>query len=174
MLEEICRLRAALGRVVFLWVPSHVGNSPNSMADAVAKTYLTQTPDAAGVARIAAAVRTRPCLYAARQGNGDAPALRDRRVYAEVYARSKAWACEQLRKGTTRGLVMGLERKMWTGLVKRVGVGMGLEADGEDRPKRRGVTAPLPAATRGTAGTDAAAPRAALAPAPWTRCRRRG
>ena len=49
MLEEICRLRAALGRVVFLWVPSHVGISPNSMADAVAKTYLTQPPDAAGV-----------------------------------------------------------------------------------------------------------------------------
>ena len=104
----------------FLWVPSHVGISPNSMADAVAKTYLTQTPDAAGVARIAVAVRTRPCLYAARQGDGDAPALRDRKVYAEVYARSKAWACEQLRKGTTRGLVMGVERKMWTGLVKRV------------------------------------------------------
>ena len=82
MLEEISRLRAALGRVVFLWVPSHVGISPNSMADAVAKTYLTQTPDAAGVARIAVAVRTRPCLYAARQGDGDAPALRDRKVYA--------------------------------------------------------------------------------------------
>ena len=82
MLEEICRLRAALSRVVFLWVPSHVGISPNSMADAVAKTYLTQTPDAAGVARIAVAVRTRPCLYAARQGDGDAPALRDRKVYA--------------------------------------------------------------------------------------------
>ena len=41
---------------------------------------------------------------------------------------------------------------------------MGLEADGEDRPKRRGVTAPLPAATRGVAGKDAAAPRAAPAP----------
>ena len=65
MLEEICRLRATLGRVVFLWVPSHVGISPNSMADAVAKTYLTQPPDAAGVARIAAAVRTRPCFYTA-------------------------------------------------------------------------------------------------------------
>ena len=104
MLEEICRLRAALGRVVFLWVPSHVGISPNSMADAVAKTYLTQTPDAAGVARIAVAVRTRPCLYAARQGDGDAPArcATGKIVYAEVYARSKAWACEQLRKGTTR------------------------------------------------------------------------
>ena len=48
MLEEICRLRATLGRVVFLWVPFHVGISPNSMVDAVAKTYLTQPPDAAG------------------------------------------------------------------------------------------------------------------------------
>ena len=48
MLEEICRLRAALGRVVFLWVPSHVGISPNSMADAAAKTYLEHRDDPAG------------------------------------------------------------------------------------------------------------------------------
>ena len=80
--------------------------------------------------------------------------------YAEVYAKSKAWACEQLRKGTTRGLVMGLEGKMWTGLVRRVGVGMGLKTDGEDRPKRRGAAAPMPAAARGAVGPAAATPRA--------------
>ena len=138
MLEEICRLRATLGRVVFLWVPSHVGISPNSMADAAAKTYLGQPVDEAGVASIAAAVRTRPCLYAASRGGGAAPALRDKRVYAEAYTRSKAWVCEQLRKGTTSGIVMGMEGRLWPGLVKRVGAGMALRTDGEDRGTRGG------------------------------------
>ena len=122
MLEEICRLRAALSRVVFLWVPSHVGISPSSMADAVAKTYLTQTPDAAGVARIAVAVRTRPCLYAARQGDGDAPARcatgKCTHRYTLGRRRGHASSCARAQHG--RGLVMGVERKMWTGLVKRV------------------------------------------------------
>ena len=79
---------------------------------------------------------------AARRGDGAAPALRDKRVYAEVYAKSKAWACDQLRKGTTRGLVMGLEGKIWTGLVRRVGAGMELKTDGEDVPERQDTTTP--------------------------------
>ena len=108
MLEEICRLRAELGTVVFLWVPSHRGNSANSMADAVAKAYLYSTPDRAGVAGIAQAVRTRPCVYAVKE-QGGALDLRDRRVYADAYARAKQWVCGVLSKGTTRGIVMGQE-----------------------------------------------------------------
>ena len=131
MLEEICRLRARLGRVVFLWVPSHRGISPNSMADAAAKAYLEQPVDSAGVARIAEAVRTRPCLYAARQAEGDAPLLRDRRVYAEAYARVKEWACAVLRKDLKSGIVMGLEGRLWVSVVERVGKGVVLESDGE-------------------------------------------
>ena len=79
MLEEICRRRAMLGTCVFLWVPSHRGISPNSMADAAAKAYLEQPVDATGVAAVAEAVLTRPCMYAAH-GDGDGVlALRDRR-----------------------------------------------------------------------------------------------
>ena len=105
-------MRAMLGRVVFLWVPSHRGNSANSAADAAAKAYLEQVPDVAGVARIAAAVRTRPCLYAGRPSDGGTPALRDRRVYAEAFARAKTWACGVLARGSSRGIVMGLEGRM--------------------------------------------------------------
>lgn len=90
MLEEICRLRAMLGRCVFLWVPSHRGDSANAMADAAAKAYLGQLPDHAGVARIADSVHTRPCLYGVRVPGGGSIALRDRRVYKE--ARSRAGA----------------------------------------------------------------------------------
>ena len=117
-----------------------------------------------GVASIAAAVSTRPCLYAARRGDGAAPALRDKRVYAEVYAKSKAWACDQLRKGTTRGLVMGLEGKMWTGLARRVGVGKELKADGEDGPERQSTTTPEPTAAKRAGGAAVAAARASPGP----------
>ena len=37
MLEEICKRRAVLGEVVFMYVPAHTGASPNEYADAAAK-----------------------------------------------------------------------------------------------------------------------------------------
>ena len=96
MLEEICRRRAMLGRCVFIWTSSHRGNSANSVADACAKAYLEQ-PEWAGTAgaeQIAAAVRTRPCVYGVRTDSGRL-SLRDRRVYREADAGDP---CTQLRK----------------------------------------------------------------------------
>ena len=40
MLEAICRLRARLGVCVIMYVPAHVGCSPNEYADACAKSHL--------------------------------------------------------------------------------------------------------------------------------------
>ena len=42
LLEAICRLRARLGLVVFMYTPSHVGIVPNAYADAAAKSHLSE------------------------------------------------------------------------------------------------------------------------------------
>ena len=40
LLENICRLRQRMNRVIFLYTPSHKGIAPNAMADAAAKAHL--------------------------------------------------------------------------------------------------------------------------------------
>ena len=67
LLEAICRLRARLGLVVFMFTPSHVGIVPNAYADAAAKSHLSEPweGDSAQQA-ILPHVPSRPCLYAVR------------------------------------------------------------------------------------------------------------
>ena len=162
MLEEINRRRAMLDRCVFLWVPSHRGISPNSMADAAAKAYLEQPVDAEGVTAVAEAVLTRPCLYAVRGAGGGVPALRDRRVYAEAFARVGTWVHAMLRKGTSHGIVMGLEGRLWTGVAARVGQGTVLDSDWDTDTMAGAGTA---AAATGAAAVGAATAAAAGATA---------
>ena len=171
MLEEICRLRACLGRVVMVWVPSHRGISPNAMADAIAKSYLTQQVDSDAVRAIAAAVQTRPCLYAVRDSAGSL-ALRDKRVYKEMYGKVKEWVQVALRKGTKSGILMRMEGTVWQAVARRVGIGMRLETDGDGdgaiegggEPADAGVvpqdTAAAAAVADDIAGAAAAAARA--------------
>ena len=106
-----------------------------------------------GVAGIAQAVRTRPCVYAVK-GQGGTLDLRDRRVYADAYARAKQWICGVLSKGTTRGIVMGQETGLWEKVVAAVGRGMVLETDGEEVERPSGtVRAKTVAGTRGDGGS---------------------
>ena len=44
MLESCCVLRAQLGRVVFMYLQAHAGNSLSGMADACAKAHLAAPP----------------------------------------------------------------------------------------------------------------------------------
>ena len=62
MLESICRLREQLGRVVFLFTPSHRGIAPNAYADAAAKSHL-HAPLLDLSDGVHARVLSRPCVY---------------------------------------------------------------------------------------------------------------
>ena len=87
MLEGICRYRAQLESVTFLWVPSHAGCASNAYADAAATAYMGASEIEDATAVICEAVRTRPCLYTDRRRMADREWGRevlDRRTY---YAR---------------------------------------------------------------------------------------
>ena len=59
MVEAVCALRAALGRVVFVWTPGHEGVVHNEVADCVAKAHLGTPIEADATRRVAGGVRTR-------------------------------------------------------------------------------------------------------------------
>mmetsp|Transcript_4615 Transcript_4615/g.15465 ORF Transcript_4615/g.15465 Transcript_4615/m.15465 type:complete len:212 (+) Transcript_4615:147-782(+) len=61
ILEGICRYRAQLESVTFLWVPSHAGCASNAYADAAATAYMgaSEIEDATAVIREAVSVRSR-------------------------------------------------------------------------------------------------------------------
>ena len=70
-LEGICRYRAQLESVTFLWVPSHAGCASNAYADAAATAYMGASEIEDATAVIRGAVRTRPCLYTDRRRTAD-------------------------------------------------------------------------------------------------------
>ena len=97
MLEAICRLRAQLGIVVCVWVPSHVGITPNEMADAACKSHLKCDEIDETTRPIAAHVHARPHLNERRVRNG-VWELADRKPFAEHRA-----ARERSRAATAGG-----------------------------------------------------------------------
>ena len=104
MLESVCRARAQLDRVIFMFTPSHKGTAPNAMADAAAKSWLERQPPAGVDRAIIANVQARPVVYEAvsdftshgilRQ-DGEAatgaPVLLDRRLFPSARRRLARW-----------------------------------------------------------------------------------
>eukprot|EP00965_Chrysotila_dentata_P007951 259198-Pleurochrysis_carterae.AAC.1 len=45
ILEAITNVRETLGKVIFMWVPSHVGIVPNAMADNIAAKEQAKAPE---------------------------------------------------------------------------------------------------------------------------------
>ena len=81
-IEAINTLRARLGKVVFIWVPSHLGIPCNAYADAIASAA-TNTPAQTPVtALVAAEIRSRPIVY--QRPSGDTWDLADGPVFGEV------------------------------------------------------------------------------------------
>ena len=122
MLEAICTLRAALGRVVTMWTPSHVGISPNSMADCTAKSH-TRASISDLTSDVAKHVHARPVIYERRVKRPGESAtqweLADRRPFAEGRKRARAYVRARLsdtvRAGSTTA---GVEGRLWADVVR--------------------------------------------------------
>jgi hypothetical protein len=118
MLEGIIEARKLLGTVTFVWCPGHSGVAMNAYADAVAKAYLDRPPNKQITEHIASKVRTRPCLYGVENEDGDVE-LTDRRVYRETWRRASEYTLDQM--GGTDGLMLGLEKREWSAIMRGVG-----------------------------------------------------
>ena len=122
MLEAICTLRAALGRVITMWTPAHVGISPNSMADCAAKSH-TSAPMSDLTNDVASHVHARPVIYERRvKRPGEITTqweLADRRPFAEGRKRARAYVrtrlSETVRAGSTSAEVEG---RLWADVVR--------------------------------------------------------
>ena len=127
VLEEICSIRRRLDIVVVMYVPGHRGVVANEYADAVAKAYTNDEVDGDITRRVAAAVRTRPCVYE----EGEAPGLCMRTVYAAALRGAQNWAVRQMRSTATHGILAGAdESNVWSEVVAHTGHARA--------PKRRG------------------------------------
>ena len=105
-LEGICRYRAQLESVTFLWVPSHAGCAGNAYADAAATAYMGASEIEDATAVIREAVRTRPCLYTDRRRTADREWGRDvldRRTYYATRGHTNEWVRGRLGEGLTAG-----------------------------------------------------------------------
>ena len=114
-LEGICRYRAQLESVTFLWVPSHAGCASNAYADAAATAYMGASEIEDATAVIREAVRTRPCLYTDRQRTADGEwrgDVLDRRTYYATRGHTNESGCED---GSARGSRRGRTRQGWRG-----------------------------------------------------------
>ena len=122
LLEAICTLRVALGRVVTMWTPSHVGISPNSMADCAAKSH-THAPMSDLTSDVALHVHARPVIYERRvKRPGERTTqweMADRRPFAEGRKRARAYVrarlSETVRTGSTTA---GVEGRLWADVVR--------------------------------------------------------
>ena len=110
-----------------MYVPGHRGVVANEYADAVAKAYTNDEVDGDITRRVAAAVRTRPCVYE----EGEAPGLCMRTVYAAALRGAQNWAVRQMRSTATHGILAGAdESNVWSEVVAHTGHARA--------PKRRG------------------------------------
>ena len=116
-MEAICRIRAQLGIVVIVWVGSHIGVSPNAMADAAAKAHLSSTRREPVTERLAEWVLTKPYLSERRAAGGWE--LSDRRAYAEHRARAMDYVRGRLGEGLVPGQTMaGQGARTWAQLAR--------------------------------------------------------
>ena len=87
ILLQLKRLQTHNGYAIFLWTPGHAGISPNAMADAAAKAYLTQPHDPHEMATFI----TQICEDIAVIHDVHSGDLRDRWIYREVKCLSTHW-----------------------------------------------------------------------------------
>eukprot|EP00965_Chrysotila_dentata_P039878 1324895-Pleurochrysis_carterae.AAC.1 len=83
--EDYCRYPTNLGTVIFMWVPSHVGITPNVIADNVAAQEQEVTPEGMVTGLISKQVKSRPIIYHRRvMGRTE---LADNPIYQEARKR---------------------------------------------------------------------------------------
>ena len=112
MLESICRLRARLDRVIFMFTPSHKGISSNAMADAAAKAHLAAREVQKDAGRVHVNIHSRPCiysvcsdfeingmLYACGDKSPGEPVVLDRRLFPAARKRVARWVHRHLAGG---------------------------------------------------------------------------
>ena len=90
IIEAINALREGLGRVVFIFTPSHAGVVPNAYADGVAKAYLHDTRTLRLSKVVAQHVTSRSVVYEKRDENGDAQ-LKDGQVFKHTRKGIMEW-----------------------------------------------------------------------------------
>eukprot|EP00965_Chrysotila_dentata_P000190 6072-Pleurochrysis_carterae.AAC.1 len=56
-------VRENLGTVIFMWIPSHVGITPNVIADNVAAQEQEATPEGMVIGLISMQVKSRPIIF---------------------------------------------------------------------------------------------------------------
>eukprot|EP00965_Chrysotila_dentata_P179353 5922858-Pleurochrysis_carterae.AAC.1 len=66
VLEAITNVREKLGKVIFMWIPSHVGITPNVIADNIAAQEQEATPEGMVTGLISKQVKSRPIIYSRR------------------------------------------------------------------------------------------------------------
>eukprot|EP00965_Chrysotila_dentata_P162228 5357134-Pleurochrysis_carterae.AAC.1 len=87
ILEAITNVRETLGTVIFMWIPSHVGITPNVIADNIAAQVQEETPEGMIVGLVSKQVRSRPVIYSRKvQGQVE---LADSPIYQEARRRGK-------------------------------------------------------------------------------------
>eukprot|EP00965_Chrysotila_dentata_P055810 1850959-Pleurochrysis_carterae.AAC.1 len=87
VLEAITNVRESLGRVIFMWIPLHVGIVPNTIVDNIAAQEREEAPEGMVTGLISKQVRSRPIFYdRIVQGRRE---LADSPIYQES-SRSKA------------------------------------------------------------------------------------
>ena len=122
VLEGICRYRAQLESVTFLWVPSHAGCASNAYADAAATAYMGASEIEDATAVIRGAVRTRPCLYTERRRTADGEwrgDVLDRRTYYATRGHTNEWVRGRLGEGLTAGShTAGVTGPLWSDVVR--------------------------------------------------------
>ena len=86
------------GYVIFIFTEGHAGNAPNSMADAAAKAHLRSRVTSAYEMDLARHVTNRACIYT-HEEEGQAPEIRDRRLYQEAKEKIGRWVRKWLDGG---------------------------------------------------------------------------
>eukprot|EP00965_Chrysotila_dentata_P071034 2347297-Pleurochrysis_carterae.AAC.1 len=92
VLEAITNVRETLGTVIFMWIPSHVGITPNVLADNIATQAQEEAPEGMVTGLISKQVRSRPIIYNRKvQGQVE---LADNPIYQEARRRGKKFIRE--------------------------------------------------------------------------------
>eukprot|EP00965_Chrysotila_dentata_P172734 5700416-Pleurochrysis_carterae.AAC.1 len=81
VVEAITNVREKLGTVIFMWIPSHVGITPNLLADNIAAQEQEAAPNGMISGLISKQVKSKPLIYHRRvMGNTE---LADIPIYQE-------------------------------------------------------------------------------------------
>ena len=106
------------GYVIFIFTEGHAGNAPNSMADAAAKAHLRSRVTSAYEMDLARHVTNRACIYM-HEEEGQAPEIRDRRLYQEAKEKIGRWVQKRLDGG--HAARKGGDDNVWRTVIKATG-----------------------------------------------------